>query len=220
MGQPFTRESDVGRGMFGRADIMGEKAGELKTAMQAGQAKDEAAIGVAKDGAVAWVTGVVEKVGGGLETAAIFDDKVYRGAEKAVKVVVKDGWQVLVGFGEDFKDVMAGTAKAALTGLKWAGIGAAAIAATPFVLAESAALGLVELGQYGAKGLSEARKGAHTLVLTGVRALAAAVDAAALTGQIHEENRIDEVRGQHTARLEAIRQRNLGVQIVRKVQGK
>lgn len=215
----WTRDPSEGRGVVGRVSEMQDISNRLEAAKAKGETADADAIKNGTDRVVKAVTGFIEKIGGGAEAIVKFGDRLYRGAEKHVKVVVEDSWQVVRGLGEDTRDVLEGTAKGVLVGAKWAAmgtaIGMATAAAAPVVLLESAGVGLIELGQHGAKGLAEARAAVGRVVLHGIQSLAASIEAKALAGKELEKSRIEKIRDQHEDRVAAIREQNLGVQAYR-----
>lgn len=213
-GVKWTRSPDEDRGMFGRGEMMAEARQKFEQAKQEGQQKDGEAIHNATESGVEKVKKAVEAVGSGVETAVKFGDRLYRGAEATVKKTVENSWEVAKGLYEDTIDVAVGSARIVGTGIKYT-IGGAIIAAavpiaTAVVTAEHAAVGLVELGQRGAKGLAELRRGAMGLMATGARSLASALEARDLVAQTRVEN----VRDQHQQRLASIQSAYLGPKVM------
>jgi len=215
---PLTRPPDEDRGIFGRRDMMAETNQKFEEAKVEGQKKDAEAIHSATTKGVEKVVKIVKKIGGAAEGAVKFADNLYRGAESKLKASNENSWLVVKGFFEDAQDVISNSARVAVTGLKW-GIGAAVVGAcAPIVAAgvgvNTAAVGLVELGQRGAKGLAEQRAKMSALTLRGIHALAAAVEAKALVGMESEKDRVKTVREQHKGRLAHIQDQYLGPKII------
>lgn len=215
LGRPYTRDTSEGRGVIGRGDEMAKVVEDLNAARQTGEAADGVVIHSATENVVKSITKFIERTGGKVEDGIKLGDKVVRGAEMGAKTAVKESWQAIQGFGEDFVDSMKTTGKVLFEGTKYGakGIGAAVLVGASLPL--SGIAGVAELGQHAAHYLTEARGSVNGWLLHGVEAAAAAVQAKALAGQVSEKNRVELHRTNHQDRLSNIRELHILPKLVK-----
>lgn len=169
-------------------------------AFRKGVARDEEAIHELTETVVDLATDVIRGAGGAAEAVLKGANKLGHAMEMSAKLTVHESWQITKEIGTRTKDAVTAVGRAAFKGAKYGAVGAAVVATSPVVLAYSAGVGLIELGQHGAKKLAEGKLEARKIVGRAALAIAASNDAAKLAG------RQDELQVRHDNRVKSIRE--------------